>query len=64
MLKVLDNFKYDLFAKFHDEEERPIARMLTEQELQIIQDYLLTERKRHFNGYTKTKHYVDYIRVE
>lgn len=56
---------YDLFVKYHDEpEERVVGRMLSLDEMLILFNFLLRERKRHFEQKTRNNHYPDYIRVE
>ena len=60
------DYYFDLYAKYHDEDkEVVIARMLTHGELMVLVNYLLRERKRNVNAMErKTKHYVDYLRIE
>ena len=58
-------YYYDLFVKYHDEpEERVVERRLNLTEMYVLLNYLLRERKRHFEENTKNNHYPDYIRVE
>lgn len=58
------DYYFDLFAKYHDEqEERVIARMLTHAELMALTNHLLYERKRVIET-NQTRHYVDYVRIE
>lgn len=62
------DYYYDLFVKYHDEdEERQIGhRKLDHTELMVLLNTLLYERKRIVYGEckTRTEHYPDYIRVE
>lgn len=55
---------YDLYAKFHEEEqERLIGRFLNEEQLKMLAFFLLSERKRALEE-KYFDHYVDYIRIE
>ena len=60
------DYYFDLFAKYHDnDKEEVIGRMLTHDELMVLVNYLLKERKRNVNAIErKTRHYVDYVRIE
>ena len=57
------DYYFDVFVKYLDEEnERPIARMLSSAEMYALLNYLLKERKRFVGG--KMRHYPEYIRIE
>ena len=56
---------YDVFVKYHDEkEETVVERMLTYSEAIVFVNFLLRERKKHFDGNMKNSHYPDYVRIE
>ena len=59
------DYFYDVFVKYNDEEQETVAgRMLTHGEAMTIANFLLRERKRHFDGNMKNRHYPDYVRIE
>ena len=58
-------YYYDIFVKYNDEEkERVIARHLISSEMYVLLNYLLRERKRHYELKTPKTHYPEYIRIE
>ena len=58
-------YYYDLFVKYEDEaEERIVSRRLTSGEMFALLNYLLRERKRHYENNLPKKHYPEYIRIE
>ena len=60
----MENY-YDIFVKYEDEkEERLVSRKLTSAEMYALLNYLLRERKRHFEDNIPKKHYPEYIRIE
>lgn len=58
-------YYYDVFVKYNDEkEERVVARRLTSAEMYALFNYLLRERKRHYEYNMPKTHYPEYVRVE
>ena len=60
----MENY-YDIFVKYNDEkEEKVVVRAVTSDVMYAMLNYLLRERKNHFNNNTPKTHYPEYIRIE